>query len=284
VKREQEKTEVTERRTLVAPAVKRLAPFLFLLLAIFLGRAAPIKFDLLKAGSRTYTNVTVIGFNEAEIYIRHNGGLGNIKLRNLEPEVQKRFNYDPHTAEAAERKEAEDDARYVATLASNSVAQLEKTSRAAKKAAATSAESLADAVSENSLIGKPLPSFKGAKWLGTKPSLEGKVVLVTFWTSWSFPCRKYIPDWNSLQKKFGDKIVVMGVTSEPEQDVTAMPEPKVEFAVAIDLDGVFSGEAGVASVPHVLLVDRKGVVRYQGHPAALTEREVARWVGKEESQ
>ncbi|PWU21451.1 MAG: hypothetical protein C5B50_01625 [Verrucomicrobia bacterium] len=257
----------------------RVHSFLFVVVGFLVSSvadAAPIKFDLLKAGSHTYTNVTVVGFNATEIYIKHDGGLADLKLRNLEPEVQKRFNYDPQRAEAAESGKAEDDARYMATLASNSVA------RATKKVTASSPENLADPVSEKSLIGKPLPSFKSAKWLGAKPALEGKVVLVAFWGTWSVPCRKYISQWNSAQKKFGEKIVVLGVSSEPEQDAMAMADPKVEFPVALDTDGSFSREMGVTSIPYVLVVDRKGIVRYQGHPAAVTEKELERWVGMTE--
>jgi hypothetical protein len=33
---------------------------------------------------------------------------------------------------------------------------------------------------------------------------------------------------------------------------------------------------GVTSVPYVMLVDPKGVVRYQGHPTAITEKQVER--------
>jgi thiol-disulfide isomerase/thioredoxin len=154
------------------------------------------------------------------------------------------------------------------------VAQAQQATLAARRKAATSADSLADPVSSNSLIGKLAPTIEGGKWLGEKPVLEGKLVLVVFWAPWSIPCRKYIPILDGLQKKFAGKLVVFGVTSESEAEIADMTEPKIGFASVLDPDAKFSTTVGVTSIPYVMLVDPNGIVRYQGHPAAITEKQL----------
>jgi thioredoxin-like negative regulator of GroEL len=94
--------------------------------------------------------------------------------------------------------------------------------------------------------------------------------LIDFWAPWSVPCRKCIPDLNALQKKFKDKLVVVGWTSEGE--ATNVTDLKMEFPSAVDSKSKLSASAGVTSLPCVLLVDSKGIVRYQGHPGAITEK------------
>ena len=65
-----------------------------------------------------------------------------------------------------------------------------------------------------------------------------------------------------------------------EAEVAAMVEPKVEFASVLDPQAELGATVGVTSVPYVMLVDPKGVVRYQGHPTAITEKQVESLLAK----
>jgi hypothetical protein len=67
---------------------------------------------------------------------------------------------------------------------------------------------------------------------------------------------------------------VVGVTSETEAQIADMTEPKIEFASVLDPKAEFATTVGVTSIPYVMLVDLKGVVRYQGHPSAITEKQL----------
>jgi thiol-disulfide isomerase/thioredoxin len=236
--------------------------------------ASPLKLDTLTIGSKSYRKVTILGANATDLYFKHEGGFANVKLKFLSPELQHQFNYDEVAALEAERKQLEDDILYQHQVASNRVVQAQKAARAARLAAVTSEESLADPISEESPLGKAGPDLKVEKWLGQKPVLTNKVVLVAFWAPWSVPCKKYIPELNALQKKFPEKFVVMGVCSDPEAEILEMAEPKPEFATALDAKSSLSDELGVTSVPSVLLLDMKGVVRYLGHPSAVTEKKI----------
>ena len=253
--------------------VKRLFVVIWLLLA-WTAPAAPVKLDSLGICGCIYRNVTVLAFNATHVYFAHDGGITCVKLKYLEPKLQERFDYDPAAAAYAEKQQAADDALYQESVISNLVAQARQAALAARRAAATSEDSLADPVSNNSLIGKLAPAIQGEKWLGVKPALEGKMVLVAFWEPWSIPCRKYIPQLDGLQKKFAGKLAVVGVTSESEAEIAQMTEPKIEFASVLDPKAQLGATVGVTSIPYLLLVDPKGVVRYQGHPTAITEKQV----------
>jgi thiol-disulfide isomerase/thioredoxin len=96
---------------------------------------------------------------------------------------------------------------------------------------------------------------------------------VFFFTSWSVPSRKFVPELNSLARQHADKLVVVGITTETDS-ASASLEPRIEFPIATDAQGRFTSAAGITSVPQALLVDHKGIVHYQGHPAGLTERKL----------
>jgi hypothetical protein len=230
-----------------------------------------LKLDSLTVGPNTFSNVTILGANATDLFFTCNKGLKNVKLKHVSPDLQKRYNYDPNEAEKAEQQQIEDDARYQDSVASNIVERFSaaKAAREASAQAAYSGAGLADPVSDNSPIGKPVPALEPEKWIGGKPTLTGKYALLAVWSPKSVPCEKWIPTWNELNKKFGDKITMAGVTAATENDV-AQSNAKMDFPCALDTDGKFIAAAGVTSVPCVLLLDPNGVIRYQGHPAAIT--------------
>jgi thiol-disulfide isomerase/thioredoxin len=247
---------------------------LYVLLFAFFVQGEPLKLNNLRIGTTTYTNVTVLGSNATDLYFKHSQGFANVKLKYLTPQLQKLFNYDPKAAEDAERKQSENEILYQNTIARAAETQSPSAGPAKPKASLGSETGLADPISDRSLIGKPAPALQIDKWLGEKPSLEGKYVLISFWASWSTPCRQCIPELNALQKKYAEKLVVVGVTAESENDLAELAEPKLEFASGIDAKAKLTAAAGVSSIPQVLLTDPKGTVLYQGHPGALTEKKL----------
>jgi thiol-disulfide isomerase/thioredoxin len=235
--------------------------------------AEQFKLDTLKVGTTTYSNVIVLGANATDLYFSHSHGFANVKLKYVGPELQKRFDYNPKAAEEAEKRQIENEILYQTALAKASVAQ-PANAAAQTKPLIGSETGLADPISDKSLLGKSGPAVQVDKWIGDKPSLEGKFVLVSFWATWSAPCRQCIPELNTLQKKYADKLVVVGVTAETENDVAEMTEPRLEYASGIDLKAKLTAAAGVTSIPCVLLMDPKGVVLFEGHPWALTDKKL----------
>lgn len=246
-----------------------------LMLASALPAAEQVKLNSLKVGTKTYRRVTVLGASETDLYFKHAGGIANVKLKYLEPEMQQRFAYDPKAAEEAELRQMREDSAYFETVALDVTTRAQKAAAAAAAAAAASERaansehSLADPISSQSLLNQTAPKIEVGKWLGEKPATEGKAVLVFFWTTWSVPCRKAIPEMNSYQKTFRDQLVVIGLSAQEEKEVADFSDVKIDFPLAVDTNSTLAGAAGVTSVPQVLLIDAKGIVRYVGHPAAL---------------
>ena len=118
----------------------------------------------------------------------------------------------------------------------------------------------------DSFLDKKAPDFVVEKWISQEPALKGKFLLIDYWATWCGPCRKAIPELNSFYKKFGDQIVVIGISDEPEAKVRAMKEPVIEYASAIDTKGRMKKALGVRGIPHVILVDPQGIVRWEGFP------------------
>ena len=59
----------------------------------------------LKVGNVVYTNITVTSVTAKNVYFNYNGGMGNAKLKDLDPLLQKHFHYDG-SKDMAEAKEA----------------------------------------------------------------------------------------------------------------------------------------------------------------------------------
>jgi len=242
------------------------------LLGVSLQAAQPIKFDYLKVGSQTFSNVTVVGRNETDVYFTHDKGMSNVKLKYLEPEAQKKLEFDPKAAAAAEKEHLQEDAKFKNALGTQIAGTSKKT--VAPQRPVSSEDSLADPVSETSPLGKAAPDFSVDKWLTEKPDLKDKYVLLSFWASWSIPSKKAIPQLSALQKKFAQKLAIIAVATEPLDDIESMTDPKIDFASALDAKGKSRFAFNITTIPSVVLIDPKGVVLYQGHPAALNEKQL----------
>ncbi len=116
------------------------------------------------------------------------------------------------------------------------------------------------------LINQKLPNLQVQEFLSDKPELEGKMVLIDFWATWCGPCKAVIPELGEFNKEFGEKLVVLGISDEEKQTVLNMTEPKLEYASAIDTEGTIKNHVKVRGIPHVVIVDPYGYVRWQGFP------------------
>ena len=70
------------------------------------------KLPLLRVGSDCFTNVTVTKVTATDIFFTHGAGMGNAKLKNVEPELQRRFHYDVTAGNEVENAHAQANAQY----------------------------------------------------------------------------------------------------------------------------------------------------------------------------
>ena len=105
-----------------------------------------------------------------------------------------------------------------------------------------------------SIINEKAPELIVEKWLSDKPETEGKFVLIDFWATWCGPCRKAIPDLNSYQEEFKDKLIVIGISDETAGKVKRFKKPKIEYYNAIDTKKRLYNSLEVKGIPHCILM------------------------------
>lgn len=114
--------------------------------------------------------------------------------------------------------------------------------------------------------GAALPRLDDFRLEGAVPPLAEKIVLLDFCASWCGPCKKSFPELDKLQQKYRNKgLVVLAVSvDENAADMKAFfAEHPVSFAVVRDARQKLVAAAGVESMPTSLLVDPRGVIRFQ---------------------
>ena len=103
-----------------------------------------------------------------------------------------------------------------------------------------------------------LKDLSGKSW--TFAELRGKVVLVNFWATWCPPCRKEMPDLETLYGRFGSKgLVVLGISDEEAAKVEPfIRERKVSFPVLLDSGRKVNEMFVVEGIPKSFVYDRDG--------------------------
>ncbi|HTL58521.1 MAG TPA: TlpA disulfide reductase family protein [Candidatus Limnocylindrales bacterium] len=240
--------------------------------------AADEQFATLKVGSETYTQVTITTVTKTAIYFTHSRGIGTAKLKDLDPSLQAHFHFNATEAAAKQAEQTQGNALYAKTL---------REAPAAKRPAAPPVETNAGddiipahEIHAKSFLNRPAPDISIEKWLNGVPEMQGKFVLIDFWATWCGPCRRSIPHLNELYGKFKDKLVVIGISDEPEQAIRAMTEPKIEYTVVSDSQGRTAKAVEVRGIPHTMLIDPHGIVRFEGMPHYLQEKSLAQLIAK----
>ncbi len=131
------------------------------------------------------------------------------------------------------------------------------------------------------VVGNKAPEFSIRDINGRKidiNSLKGKVVLLEFWATWCPPCRRSIPEMETLYRQFVDKdFVLIGISlDEGSNAVEAVKnfvnEFNMTYPIAVDT-GEVSKKYQVTSIPTIFLIDKsqKIVKRYMGFSPGLGE-------------
>ena len=116
-----------------------------------------------------------------------------------------------------------------------------------------------------------IPDFpKGMEWLNTskpltKQDLQGKFVVLDFWTYCCINCIHILPELKKLEKAYPNELVVIGVHSakfEAEKETKNIEEAilryEIEHPVINDADHRIWDMFGVRSWPTVLMIDPEG--------------------------
>jgi peroxiredoxin/YHS domain-containing protein len=106
-------------------------------------------------------------------------------------------------------------------------------------------------------------------------SLEGKVVLLDFWATWCVPCRKAMPELQSMHEKYKNRGFSLVGVSIDEGGLTKVKKfvtsKKITYPVAVESEKNPAWDAfRVKAVPAAYLLDRDGriVAQWTAPPSA----------------
>jgi thiol-disulfide isomerase/thioredoxin len=124
-------------------------------------------------------------------------------------------------------------------------------------------------------VGDPAPGLSIDVWVkGDEVKIApGKVYVIEFWATWCAPCRKSIPHLTELQKKYGDRLVIIGVSDEPQETVEPFVNKQgdnMDYVVATDrrngTNRSWMKASGMEGIPAAFIVDAAGKIAYIGRP------------------
>ena len=129
------------------------------------------KIPVLHAGGVTYSNITITTVSATDVYFTYAGGMGNVKLKNLSPDLQQHFHFDAKKADEVELLQATNKLKYHEQLLHQPKVQAPDMTREAAAAAPAAAQQpvwlrnlngiLNQAQAENKSV---LLDFTGSDW------------------------------------------------------------------------------------------------------------------------
>jgi peroxiredoxin len=103
-----------------------------------------------------------------------------------------------------------------------------------------------------------LTELRGKTW--TLKEQRGKVVVVNFWATWCPPCRKEMPDLETLYKQFKEQgLVILAISDEDAGKVEPfIAEQKVTYPILLDPGRKVNELFQIEGIPKTFVYDRTG--------------------------
>ena len=112
----------------------------------------------------------------------------------------------------------------------------------------------------------PAPVIKAKDLDGNEvnlAALKGKVVLLNFWATWCGPCRAEIPSLIQLQTRYKDRMQIIGMLVDGEDDQelrSVVKDEAINYPVAITNLDVRMAYGGIAALPTLFVINTAGKV------------------------
>lgn len=103
-----------------------------------------------------------------------------------------------------------------------------------------------------------LTDLQGKSW--SLKALKGKVVMVNFWATWCQPCRREMPDLETLYQRFkGQGLVILGISDEESAKVKELlAEQKISYPILLDPGRKVNDVFRIEGIPKNFVYDRNG--------------------------
>ena len=139
-------------------------------------------------------------------------------------------------------------------------------------ATAEAPAALAEGMAGKFKIGDRAPDFTlqeiGGRQVQLSSANKGKVVLLAFWSLRCGACLQEVPFLEQLHKSYGGKgvavlsVVTDGVDAAATKTIMKEVDASPSYPVLVDPDFAVSDTYTNFVVPHTLVIDRTGIIRY----------------------
>ena len=93
---------------------------------------------------------------------------------------------------------------------------------------------------------------------------KGKVVILDFWATWCPPCREGIPDLVSIQSKYKNNLVVIGISLDDESTQGDIPSFMksfgINYPVVFGTMDVVNDYGNIEAIPTSFIIDQSGKI------------------------
>ena len=92
---------------------------------------------------------------------------------------------------------------------------------------------------------------------------RGKPLLLNFWASWCPPCVEEMPSLVQLQKKMGDKVVILAINEDSDDAAYKqfVRDHNVDLFTVRDPKQTVSTKYGTFKYPETYVIDKDGIIR-----------------------
>jgi uncharacterized protein (TIGR03435 family) len=103
-------------------------------------------------------------------------------------------------------------------------------------------------------------------------NIGGKFIVLEFWATWCAPCLSAVPHLNELHDNFKNRkdLLFLSMTYEkPEKTKRTLEKIPFKTVVVSDQTKLNEANFNVDEIPHTVLIDNKGIIRWIGIPTEL---------------
>ncbi len=129
------------------------------------------------------------------------------------------------------------------------------------------------------------PELQINAWMDVEPALKDKTIILEFWATWCGGCIEAIPHINEMAEKYGNEDVIfisMNSFDKKEKIEKFLQKTKMSTYIAMDDEMKTYNDFNVGAMPKTYLIDKNGLLRWQGVPGLVTDEFMQSYLEKNE--